>query len=85
MCAGFGLFTGISRLVQTCPLFRLRTLAASGVISAALAAGTCLNASADMELAVPAKSPWRKLIVRAYAVKDEQEGIGVATVELKKP
>ena len=38
---------------------------------------------ADVEL--PAKVPWRKLVVRAYAVKDNEEGIGVITMEVKKP
>jgi hypothetical protein len=39
----------------------------------------------DLEMEPPAKLPWKKLIVRAYAVKEQQEGIGVVTVEVKKP
>jgi hypothetical protein len=46
---------------------------------------TASGKTVEMELDLPAKLPWKKLIVRAYAVKDHEEGVGVATVEVKKP
>jgi len=39
----------------------------------------------ETDVDLPAKLPWKKLTVRAYAVKDNEEGVGVATVDVKKP
>ncbi|TMD13581.1 MAG: hypothetical protein E6J00_08000 [Chloroflexi bacterium] len=52
MGADFAQSTGFSRLVQIHHLRLLRTLAAGSAVAAALTLG-CLDASADMELAVP--------------------------------
>jgi hypothetical protein len=38
-----------------------------------------------MEFELPAKVPWQKLIVRAYAVHGEADGQGVIVVPVKKP
>jgi hypothetical protein len=46
---------------------------------------TASGKAIEMDLELPAKLPWKKLIVRTCAVKDGEEGVGVATVDVKKP
>jgi hypothetical protein len=37
----------------------------------------------EVVLEIPAKAPWPRLLIRAYAATDRQEGLGVLAVDLK--
>src|SRR5262249_20214628 len=39
----------------------------------------------EATLPLPAKAPWPKVVVRAYAATDRAEGMGVATVAVVQP
>ncbi|MBV9123441.1 MAG: hypothetical protein JO112_08800, partial [Planctomycetes bacterium] len=43
------------------------------------------NGAFEARLEVPAKLPWRRLVVRAYAVQDGEEGLGVLSLPAALP